>query len=114
AYGGELRQLYIPMHGKPSRIRVSKPGIIFSGLPKEVTVGRYHSIFADPVRLPDGFVVTAETEDGIIMAFEHRKEPIAAVQFHPESIMTLGHNAGMRIIENIVAHLPRKAKEKAA
>ncbi|MBZ9732940.1 anthranilate synthase [Mesorhizobium sp. CA18] len=114
AYGGELRQLHIPMHGKPSRIRISKPGIIFSGLPKEVTVGRYHSIFADPVRLPDGFVVTAETEDGIIMAFEHRKEPIAAVQFHPESIMTLGHNAGMRIIENIVAHLPRKAKEKAA
>ncbi|MER8762024.1 MULTISPECIES: anthranilate synthase [unclassified Mesorhizobium] len=114
AYGGELRQLHIPVHGKPSRIRVSKPGIIFSGLPKEVTVGRYHSIFADPVRLPDGFVVTAETEDGIIMAFEHRKEPIAAVQFHPESIMTLGHNAGMRIIENIVAHLPRKAKEKAA
>ncbi|WP_434723755.1 anthranilate synthase [Mesorhizobium sp. RIZ17] len=114
AYGGELRQLHIPMHGKPSRIRVSKPGIIFSGLPKEVTVGRYHSIFADPVRLPDGFVVTAETEDGIIMAFEHRKEPIAAVQFHPESIMTLGHNAGMRIIENVVAHLPRKAKKKAA
>ncbi|MER8828027.1 anthranilate synthase [Mesorhizobium sp. M0938] len=114
AYGGELRQLHVPMHGKPSRIRVSKPGIIFSGLPKDVTVGRYHSIFADPVRLPDGFVVTAETEDGIIMAFEHTKEPIAAVQFHPESIMTLGHNAGMRIIENIVAHLPRKAREKAA
>ncbi|RVC82853.1 anthranilate synthase [Mesorhizobium sp. M4A.F.Ca.ET.022.05.2.1] len=114
AYGGELRQLHIPMHGKPSRIRVSKPGVIFSGLPKEVTVGRYHSIFADPVRLPDDFLVTAETEDGVIMAFEHRKEPIAAVQFHPESIMTLGHNAGMRIIENIVAHLPRKAKEKAA
>lgn len=114
AYGGELRQLHVPMHGKPSRIRVSKPGIIFSGLPKEVTVGRYHSIFADPVRLPDDFIVTAETEDGVIMAFEHRKEPIAAVQFHPESIMTLGHNAGMRIIENIVAHLPRKAKEKAA
>ena len=71
AYGGELRQLHVPMHGKPSRIRVSKPGIIFSGLPKEVTVGRYHSIFADPVRLPDDFIVTAETEDGIIMAFEH-------------------------------------------
>ncbi len=114
AYGGELRQLHVPMHGKPSRIRVSKPGVIFSGLPKEVTVGRYHSIFADPVRLPDDFIVTAETEDGVIMAFEHRKEPIAAVQFHPELIMTLGHNAGMRMIENIVAHLPRKAKEKAA
>ncbi|MBX3579564.1 MAG: anthranilate synthase [Rhizobiaceae bacterium] len=115
AYGGELRQLHVPMHGKPSRIRVAKKGgVVFSGLPKEVTVGRYHSIFADPVRLPDDFLVTAETEDGVIMAFEHKKEPIAAVQFHPESIMTLGQNAGMRMIENVVAHLPRKAKEKAA
>ncbi|QOF70484.1 anthranilate synthase [Aminobacter sp. SR38] len=114
AYGGELRQLAVPMHGKPSRIRISKPGIVFSGLPKEVTVGRYHSIFADPVRLPSDFVVTAETEDGVIMAFEHKKEPIAAVQFHPESIMTLGHDAGMRMIENVVAHMPRKAKDKAA
>ena len=107
AYGGELRQLAVPMHGKPSRIRVNKPGTVFAGLPKEVTVGRYHSIFADPVRLPDDFLVTAETEDGVIMAFEHKKEPVAAVQFHPESIMTLGHNAGMRMIENVVANLPR-------
>jgi anthranilate synthase len=114
AYGGELRHLHVPMHGKPSRIRVSKPGIIFSGLPEEVTVGRYHSIFADPVRLPREFIVTAETEDGVVMAFEHEHEPVAAVQFHPESIMTLGHNAGMRMIENVVAHLPRKAKVKAA
>ena len=114
AYGGELRQLHVPMHGKPSRIRVSRPGVIFSGLPKEVTVGRYHSIFADPVRLPDAFIVTAETEDGVVMAFEHKHEPVAAVQFHPESIMTLGQNAGMRMIENVVAHLPRKAKVKAA
>lgn len=114
AYGGELRQLRVPMHGKPSRIRVSDPGIIFSGLPNEVTVGRYHSIFADPATLPQDFVVTAETDDGVIMAFEHRKEPVAAVQFHPESIMSLGHDAGMRMIENVVAHLPRKAREKAA
>jgi anthranilate synthase len=114
AYGGELRQLHEPMHGKPSRIRVNEPGVIFSGLGKEVTVGRYHSIFADPVRLPDDFLVTAETDDGVVMAFEHRREPVAAVQFHPESIMTLGQNAGMRMIENVVAHLPRKAKVKAA
>jgi anthranilate synthase len=114
AYGGELRQLAVPMHGKPSRIRVSKPGVVFSGLPAEVTVGRYHSIFADPATLPQDFEITAESEDGTIMAFEHRKEPVAAVQFHPESIMTLGGDAGMRMIENVVAHLPRKAKEKAA
>ena len=112
AYGGTLRQLRIPMHGKPSRIRVSKPERIFSGLPKEVTVGRYHSIFADPERLPDDFLVTAETEDGVIMAFEHKHEPVAAVQFHPESIMTLGHNAGMRMIENVVTHLAGKNKTR--
>lgn len=112
AYGGTLRQLRIPMHGKPSRIRVSKPERIFSGLPKEVTVGRYHSIFADPERLPDDFLVTAETEDGVIMAFEHKKEPVAAVQFHPESIMTLGHNAGMRMIENVVVHFAAKHKAR--
>lgn len=114
AYGGELRQLREPMHGKPSRIRVSRNGIIFSGLPKEVTVGRYHSIFADPVRLPQALRVTAETEDGVIMAFEHESEPVAAVQFHPESIMTLGGNAGMRMIENIVAHLPKRRKGQAS
>lgn len=114
AYGGDLRQLAIPMHGKPSRIRVLEPGIVFSGLGKEVTVGRYHSIFADPSTLPRDFIITAESEDGTIMGIEHASEPVAAVQFHPESIMTLGQDAGMRMIENVVAHLSKKAKVKAA
>jgi anthranilate synthase len=114
AYGGELRHLAIPMHGKPSRIRVLEPGVVFSGLGKEVTVGRYHSIFADPSSLPREFTITAEAEDGTIMGIEHTKEPVAAVQFHPESIMTLGSDAGMRMIENVVAHLAKRAKVKAA
>lgn len=114
AYGGELRQLAIPMHGKPSRIRVLEPGVVFSGLGREVTVGRYHSIFADPSTLPRDFIITAESEDGTIMGIEHESEPVAAVQFHPESIMTLGQDAGMRMIENVVAHLSKKAKVKAA
>jgi len=114
AYGGELRHLALPMHGKPSRIRVLEPGIVFSGLAKEVTVGRYHSIFADPKTLHPDFMITAESEDGTIMGIEHVKEPIAAVQFHPESIMTLGGDAGMRMIENVVAHLSRRAKTQAA
>ena len=116
--GGNLRQLNLPMHGKPSRIRVNHPGKVFSGLPKNITVGRYHSIFADPSRLPDDFVVTAETEDGVVMGIEHESEPVAAVQFHPESIMTLGGNAGMRMIENVVAHLTgskaKRSKDAAA
>jgi anthranilate synthase len=114
AYGGELRHLAVPMHGKPSRIRVIEPGVVFSGLGKEVTVGRYHSIFADPASLPRDFTITAEAEDGTIMGIEHVKEPVAAVQFHPESIMTLGSDAGMRMIENVVAHLAKRAKVKAA
>jgi len=114
AYGGELRHLAVPMHGKPSRIRVLEPGIVFSGLGKEVTVGRYHSIFADPSTLAREFTITAESEDGTIMGIEHTKEPVAAVQFHPESIMTLGSDAGMRMIENVVAHLAKRVKVKAA
>jgi anthranilate synthase len=114
AYGGELRHLALPMHGKPSRIRVLEPGVVFSGLSNEVTVGRYHSIFADPKTLPTDFTITAESEDGTIMGIEHVKEPIAAVQFHPESIMTLGQDAGMRMIENVVAHLARRRKVQAA
>ncbi len=79
-----------------------------------MTVGRYHSIFADYATLPKEFRVTAETDDGVIMAFEHESLPIAAVQFHPESIMTLGQDAGMRMIENVVAHLTRRKKVEAA
>ncbi|THV15583.1 anthranilate synthase [Rhizobium rhizophilum] len=114
AYGGELRQLAVPMHGKPSRIRVLEAGLVFDGLGKEVTVGRYHSIFADPSTLPRDFIITAESEDGTIMGIEHAREPVAAVQFHPESIMTLGGDAGMRMIENVVEKLAKRKKVKAA
>jgi len=114
SFGGTLRELAVPVHGKPSRIRASPNGIIFSGLAREVTVGRYHSIFADYATLPKEFRVTAETDDGVVMAIEHESLPIAAVQFHPESIMTLGQDAGMRMIENVVAHLARRKKVAAA
>ena len=112
AYGGHLLQLAIPVHGKASRIKVNTPGIVFSGLEKEVTVGRYHSLFADPAGLPKEFIITAQTGDGVIMAIEHRSEPVAAVQFHPESIMSLGGDAGQRMIENVVAHLARRRNSR--
>ncbi|MEO0496134.1 MAG: anthranilate synthase component I [Pseudomonadota bacterium] len=109
ALGGELQQLDVPMHGKPSRIQLAEDGgIVFSGLggdERQVTVGRYHSLHADPQTLPNGLRITARTDDGVIMGIQHVDEPIAAVQFHPESIMSLGADAGMRMIENVVAHL---------
>ncbi|AQS41182.1 MAG: Anthranilate synthase [Candidatus Tokpelaia hoelldobleri] len=108
AYGGTLKQLERPMHGKPSRIRIIKAGTVFAGLPQEVTVGRYHSLFTDRDHLPETLTITAESEDGVIMAVEHKSEPVAAVQFHPESIMTLGGNAGMRMLENVVKRLTNR------
>ena len=56
--------------------------------------------------------MTATTSDGIVMGIEHRDLPIAAVQFHPESIMSLGQDAGMRMIENVVERLGVNANAK--
>jgi len=108
AFGGRLRQLDVPVHGKPSRIRIVREGCVFAGLPQEITIGRYHSLYADRETLPAGFTITAETREGIIMGIEHEHEPIAAVQFHPESIMSLGGDVGSKMIENVVALLRRK------
>jgi len=108
AFGGTLKQLGIPMHGKPSRIEICAPSLVFKGLPRQVTVGRYHSLYADAERLPKDFAITAQTNDGIIMGIEHKIEPIAAVQFHPESIMSLGGDCGLRMIENVVRLMPER------
>ncbi|MBI2875624.1 MAG: anthranilate synthase [Candidatus Tectomicrobia bacterium] len=105
-FGGELGVLSYPMHGKDSRIRVLG-GRIFIGLPDEFTAGRYHSLFAVRETLPPVLRVTAESEDGVIMAIEHASLPLAAVQFHPESILTLEEDLGLRLIRNVVACLGR-------
>jgi anthranilate synthase len=88
-FGAELGQLDVPMHGKPSPISLLGNSLVFDGLNAPVIVGRYHSLFAKRDTLPSDIRVTAETEDGVVMAIEHQKEAIAAVQFHPESIMSL-------------------------
>ncbi len=103
-FGGTLGVLDQPVHGKTSRIRVVG-GRIFAGLPKEFTAGRYHSLFAIRDRLPAVLEVTAETEDGVVMAVEHRALPLAGVQFHPESIMTLADDLGLRLLANVVERL---------
>ncbi len=105
-FGGELAVLSYPMHGKASHIRVLG-GRIFAGLPGEFTAARYHSLFAVREKLPETLQVTAESDDGVIMAIEHTSLPLAAVQFHPESILTLGDELGLRLIRNVVACLSR-------
>jgi anthranilate synthase len=103
-FGGQLDLLPQPVHGKPSRIRVlGSP--LFEGLPEELVAGRYHSLYARRETLPSELRETAVSDDGVIMAIEHVGRPIAAVQFHPESILTLGREAGLRIIHNVVVQL---------
>ena len=104
AFGGELGVLDYPMHGKPSTVTHRGVGI-FEGLPPTFRVGRYHSLFAVRDRLPGCLEVTAESEDGVIMGVRHRELPMEAVQFHPESILTLEGEAGLRLMENVVKTL---------
>jgi anthranilate synthase len=115
AFGGRLAQLDVPVHGKPSEISVRRNSVLFAGLPERIIVGRYHSLHAVATDLPDAFAITATTDDGVVMAIEHESEPMAAVQFHPESIMSLGDDAGHRIVENALRALvvDRKARKMA-
>jgi len=106
AFGGELDVLGYPMHGKPSLVKNRGVGV-FEGLPAEFRVGRYHSLYAIPEKLPRCLEVTAESEDGIIMGLRHRDLPMEAVQFHPESILTLDGDCGLRLMENVVKLLGR-------
>ena len=105
ADGGALRQLHIPMHGKSSDLKYANSSALFQQIDGRVQIGRYHSICADRENLPAAYRVTAETDDGVIMAIEHAYEPVMAVQFHPESIMSLGGGAGMKMLENAVEWL---------
>jgi anthranilate synthase len=102
-FGGELATGEA-VHGKASEIRVTG-GRLFEGLAGEMRVGRYHSLHALRDRLPACLEVTAETPDGIVMAVEHRTLPVAAVQFHPESILTLGGGTGRRLIDAVLSRL---------
>ncbi len=109
AFGGELGVLGYPMHGKPSPVKNTGKGV-FEGLPETFRVGRYHSLYAIREKLPSCFEITAETEDGIIMGVRHRELPLEAVQFHPESILTLEGECGLRLMENVVRVLGRASR----
>ncbi|MES3006801.1 MAG: anthranilate synthase component I [Pseudomonadota bacterium] len=97
--GGELGVLTVPMHGKPSTV-IHTDSELFNGVPERFTAGRYHSLHA--LRLPDSLRATAQTEDGVVMAVEHATLPWSAVQFHPESILSLEHECGRRLVANVV------------
>jgi anthranilate synthase len=104
AFGGELGVLDYPMHGKPSMVRHIGAGV-FEGLPSSFRVGRYHSLYAVRESLPSCLEITAESDDGVIMGVRHRDLPMEAVQFHPESILSLDGQCGLMLMENVVKTL---------
>lgn len=103
AFGGRTVHAKKLMHGKSSPITL-KRSLLFSGLPEQVTVGRYHSLIAESESLPDCLEAIAQDEDGQIMALRHKEHPTYGVQFHPESILT---DCGMRLIENFCGQIAR-------
>ncbi|HEX4199863.1 MAG TPA: aminodeoxychorismate/anthranilate synthase component II [Caulobacteraceae bacterium] len=92
AFGGEVVRAKTLMHGKTSPIRHHVKGL-FKGLPDGFTATRYHSLSVARDSLPAELEITAWTDDGEIMGFQHRSRPVFGVQFHPESIATEGGHA---------------------
>lgn len=96
AFGGQVVRAKEPWHGRSSELRHNECSL-FQNLPSPLTVGRYHSLIAEPKTLPAELEERAHTDDGTIMAFAHRSLPVVGFQFHPESILTFG---GYRLLYN--------------
>ena len=92
AYGGSVIRAPEVMHGKTSYVHHEGVGIL-AGLPRPFEAMRYHSLVADPARIPACLEVTARCKDGTVMAVRHRQYPVHGVQFHPESIGTASGKA---------------------
>ena len=107
-FGGSLGVLGYPMHGKSSQVTLTNVGkrdtSIFTGLPETFEVARYHSLHGIHEQLPPCFEVSAQSDDGIVMGIQHKSLPFAAVQFHPESILTSPAH-GMSILRNALKFL---------
>ena len=99
-FGAKVTYAKELMHGKQSVAKLDTDSVLFRGMDKEVTVARYHSLAAEPASIPTCLKVTATTEDGEVMAVEHRDFPVYGVQFHPESVLTPD---GKYIMENFLS-----------
>ena len=97
-FGSKIIQAKKIMHGKTSNIKSKKIGIL-KNIPSKFEATRYHSLIIEKKTLSKNLLVTAETEDGIIMGIQHKKYNVHGVQFHPESIKT---PIGMKILKNFI------------
>ena len=102
AFGGTLKVLDVPRHGKRWPVRHDGHGL-YRELPDPCEVGAYHSLVADRASFPADLEITAWTDEGLVMGVKHRSKPIQAVQFHPESILSMRGDAGHKLIANLLA-----------
>ena len=107
AFGGTLAVLDVPRHGKRWSVRHGGAGL-FEGVPDPCDVGAYHSLIAVRDDIPPQLDVTAWTEAGLVMAVRHKTLPIQAVQFHPESILSMRGDVGHVIVGNVMRTLAAK------
>ncbi|MBX9732666.1 MAG: aminodeoxychorismate/anthranilate synthase component II [Chitinophagaceae bacterium] len=96
-FGGTLINLTQVYHGVATPITQKENSYLFKGLPKTLTVGRYHSWVVSDLSLPESLTITAMDDNGFIMGLQHREYDIQGVQFHPESVLTPD---GSTIIKN--------------
>jgi anthranilate synthase/aminodeoxychorismate synthase-like glutamine amidotransferase len=99
AFGGKIVRAPQPFHGKTSEIHHDGKKI-FRGLDDPFTATRYHSLIVERKSLPRELSITAETDDGIIMGFRHRRYPVEGIQFHPESVLT---TSGKQLLQNFLS-----------
>ena len=99
AFGGTITYAERLMHGKSSEVTLDTNCPVFKGLDRRQSVARYHSLAVEKTSLPDCLTVTAETDDGQIMAVSHKEYALFGLQFHPESILT---PSGEKMIENFL------------
>ena len=110
-FGGKIEKLEIPLHGKTSEITVTgKNSILFKDMPEKFNVMRYHSLYVSEENLPEELTVTAKSDDGIIMALEHKTKDIYGIQFHPESFFT---EYGKNIIKNFISNTKKETLQSS-
>jgi anthranilate synthase component 2 len=104
-YGGNVIRAPELMHGKTSIITHQGAGV-FADLPRPLEATRYHSLIVERESLPDSLEITAETRSELIMGLRHRELDVEGVQFHPESILTVG---GMDLLKNFLSRTQVRA-----
>jgi anthranilate synthase component 2 len=100
-FGGEIYNQNEVKHGVAESCNFDSNSKLFAGLPSNFNIGLYHSWAAVKNNFPSHLSISAESENGIIMGFEHTTLPVCGVQFHPESILT---ENGKAIVQNFIGN----------